>query len=178
MPPLHLPAFTADHRDSLPASPTLRATAIAWAGRGTHKEAEVRQPIISFAAAVVLAVVPAVATAQDFRSADARESAEVVTGGAAVGVMNGRNVGSQFGPAEWNLSSPDARDVATHSVATYSPRRLIRPTQAGIHAGNGFDWGDAGIGAAGMLGLVAIVAGACVIAVQRRRHRGLPFATS
>jgi hypothetical protein len=130
-----------------------------------------RRLIITFAAAVVLAVVPAVAAAQDYRSPDARA-------GASIGLMNGRSVGSEFGPAERNLSSPDARDVVIHPVTTYEPGRVVRPTQATIDVGGGFDWGDAGIGAAGMLALIAIVAGTFLIAVQRRRHRGMPLPTS
>jgi hypothetical protein len=37
------------------------------------------------------------------------------------------------------------------------------------HSSSGFDWGDAGIGAGGMLGLVAIAAGGTFV-VTRRRH--------
>jgi hypothetical protein len=137
-----------------------------------------RRLTITFAAAVVLAVVPAVAAAQDFRSPDARAGAINVNAGAGLGVMNGRDLGSGFGPAERNLSSPDARDVAKHRVTTYTPGPVVQPTQPTIHVDGGFDWADAGLGAAGMLGLVAIVAGTFAIAVQRRRQRGVPIATS
>jgi uncharacterized iron-regulated membrane protein len=41
----------------------------------------------------------------------------------------------------------------------------------------GFDWGDAGIGAAGMLALIALAAGTMLIASQRRRGHGFPVAT-
>jgi hypothetical protein len=36
---------------------------------------------------------------------------------------------------------------------------------------SGFQWGDAGIGAAGMLGLLAIALGGFFAAGHRRRHR-------
>jgi hypothetical protein len=41
-------------------------------------------------------------------------------------------------------------------------------------ASNGFDWGDAGIGAAGMLALGAIGAGAVVATGRNSRHRDAP----
>jgi hypothetical protein len=37
----------------------------------------------------------------------------------------------------------------------------------------GFDWGDAGIGAAGMLALFSIAAGSTLLLTNRRRSRGL-----
>jgi hypothetical protein len=41
----------------------------------------------------------------------------------------------------------------------------------------GFDWGDAGIGAAGMLALIALASATLVIASNRRRGRRYPVAT-
>jgi hypothetical protein len=41
--------------------------------------------------------------------------------------------------------------------------------------GNGFDWGDAGIGAAGMFALFSIAAGvALTVGSRRRRGFGMP----
>lgn len=58
-----------------------------------------------------------------------------------------------------NLRSPDSGSV---------PVRVVR-----VRADGGFDWGDAGIGATGMLALAAIGAGAAV-ATGHRRGRHLP----
>jgi hypothetical protein len=78
--------------------------------------------------------------------------------------------------AQQDLRSPDARDAAagrndpriqTSSLAgtTSSPQEVVVAP-----APNGFDWGDAGIGAAGGLGFaLAGVAGSLAIA-GRRRH--------
>jgi len=55
-----------------------------------------------------------------------------------------------------------------YAPATEAPVRVV---QAG--ADNGFDWGDAGIGAGGLLALAAIASGA-VVAIRHRpdpRHR-------
>ena len=41
----------------------------------------------------------------------------------------------------------------------------------------GFDWGDAGIGAAAMLALFGIAAGAALIVTGRRRGRSVRVAT-
>jgi uncharacterized iron-regulated membrane protein len=41
----------------------------------------------------------------------------------------------------------------------------------------GFDWGDAGIGAAGMLALFSIAAGSALLLTGRKRRRGVKVAT-
>ena len=41
----------------------------------------------------------------------------------------------------------------------------------------GFDWGDAGIGAAGMVALFSIAAGSALLLMGRRRRRGVSVAT-
>ncbi|SRR6266511_3026635 len=58
-----------------------------------------------------------------------------------------------------NLRSPDSSSV---------PVRVVK-----VRADGGFDWGDAGIGATGILALAAIGAGAAV-ATGHRRGRHLP----
>jgi hypothetical protein len=61
-----------------------------------------------------------------------------------------------------------------------SSRREIReiPTVSGVHEPSaGFDWGDAGIGAAGVLALLSIAAGSALMLIGRRRRRGVGVAT-
>jgi hypothetical protein len=107
--------------------------------------------------ALALAAVPAVAQAQDLRSPDARDSARQVT----------RLLGH----------SSDTPEVAVGPISTLTPQRIAHPAVPVVQDGNGFSWGDAGIGAAGMLGLIAIGAGTFWLAVQRRRDRRLRVAT-
>lgn len=59
-----------------------------------------------------------------------------------------------------NLRSPDATSV---------PVRVVK-----VRADGGFDWGDAGIGATGMLALAAIGTGAAVATGRRGRHLPQP----
>jgi hypothetical protein len=138
---------------------------------------------LTIAAVAALGLLPANAVAQDLRSPDARDSASVVSAAPAPSDLRSPDArdsaravsGSSPAP---DLSSPDARDSARNPVTTYAPGQPIRPTQPVVTADRGFDWGDAGLGAAGMLGLIAIVGGTLLVAGQRRRHRGVPIATS
>lgn len=141
---------------------------------------------ITLTVLVVFAAVSGVATAQDFRSADARDSARQGPGTTGLGILNGRDLMSpdardsarQANSNPTDLRSPDARDVAARPVTTYVAGRTSTPAQPVLKAAvDGFDWGDAGIGAAGMLALVALFAGTLMIASQRRRDRRFPVAT-
>ena len=70
--------------------------------------------------------------------------------------------------------SPDARDAALG----LSPARSTPLVQPSVEASGGFDWGDAAIGAAGMLGLALGGVGIGALAVQHQRRRDrLPIAT-
>jgi hypothetical protein len=52
----------------------------------------------------------------------------------------------------------------------------LNPVVEVSKSSGGFDWGDAGIGAAGMLGLFGIAAGAALLLTARRRRQGLEVA--
>ena len=93
--------------------------------------------------------VPSASAQQDFRSPDARD-ARPVAGPPVVAT---------------DLRTPDAKDAAiTPSVRSYRTPIVVQ-----VRSSSGFDWGDAGIGAGGMLALVAIAAGGSLV-VARRRH--------
>jgi hypothetical protein len=93
--------------------------------------------------AVVVALAPAGALAsQDLRSPDARDA--------------GRPAPA---PVQ-DLRSPDTRDVAAH--------RAIPPARVVSVSSDGFDWGDAAIGAGGAAGLVLVLAGAGTALTRRR----------
>jgi hypothetical protein len=87
----------------------------------------------------------------DLRSPDARDAAAASTQS-----------------AYQDLRSPDARDVGRPPVEIPTPVVEIREVP-----GSGFDWGDAGIGAVGMLAMFSIAAGLALTVGGRRRRRGL-----
>jgi len=92
--------------------------------------------------------------AQDLRSPDARDAA-----------LAAETQVSQ------DLRSPDARDAGRVSTPAQPPLLEIREGPE-----NGFDWGDAGIGAAGILAMVTIAAGLMLLVGARRRRRAVQTA--
>ena len=93
---------------------------------------------------------PVTQVAQDLRSPDARDAAQA----AKVEVAQ-------------DLRSPDARDAGLPESPTPDTVVEIREVP-----GNGFDWGDAGIGAAGLLALLSIAGGLTLMVTTRRRRHG------
>ena len=101
-------------------------------------------------------VVPnAVAAPQDLRSPDTRDAALKVEA-----------------LASQDLRSPDARDAAREGGAAAPPAAHADVPATGPTASvsDGFEWGDAGIGAAVILGLVSL-ASATVLLTGRGRGR-------
>ena len=90
--------------------------------------------------------------AQDLRSPDARDAAQA----AKVEVAQ-------------DLRSPDARDAGLPEQAPPNTVVAIREVPS-----SGFDWGDAGIGAAGILALLSIAGGLTLMATSRRRGPEMP----
>ena len=93
---------------------------------------------------------PVTQVAQDLRSPDARDAAQA----AKVEIAQ-------------DLRSPDARDAGLPEAPTPDTVVEIREVP-----GNGFDWGDAGIGAAGILALLSIAGGVTLMVSTRRRRHG------
>jgi len=115
----------------------------------------------------------------------------------AIAAVAAPAVAAQNGRAGWVVqANPDqqaaqparaATAAASHTfrVVTPNPDQQTPPTASATtgrapNASDPFDWGDAGIGAAGALGLVTLAtAGALVISQRRaRRPRGSAGATS
>jgi hypothetical protein len=100
---------------------------------------------------------------QDLRSPDARDAARLAEG-----------------PAQ-DLRSPDARDAAEGRGSFNSPEVTvvkIPESSPGTSSGSGLDLGDAGIGAAGLLGLILIGLGGTLAVMHRRqRETGRPATT-
>jgi hypothetical protein len=101
---------------------------------------------------------------QDLRSADAKDAAEH------------RGLYAIEGKGQYVLNrdygSPDAVDAARDLAPIELPTSVVEVRGPS----GGFDWGDAGIGAAGMLALFSIAAGSALLVTGRRRRRGLRVA--
>jgi hypothetical protein len=132
-----------------------------------------RTQLITTAALVAACAAPtsAIAQSQDLRSPDTRDAA------AAVEARNYQDLRSPDAKdaarqsethTYQDLRSPDARDAARDLPPVQIPAQVVEVDQPST----GFDWGDAGIGAAGMLALLSIGVGLTMGIVQSRRRRG------
>jgi hypothetical protein len=96
--------------------------------------------------------------AQDSASFDARDAAtRTPTVADAAGDIDRR--------------SPDARDVADGRGAWNSPPVTIVRVPQPASSSSGLDWGDAGIGAGAVVGLMLLALGSA-LAIVHRRHGG------
>lgn len=148
-----------------------------------------RNHIIITAAVLAACAAPAPAAAQqDLRSPDARDAAgqdgiyQPGEAGQDLRSPDARDANEHRGlyqvqprpqPGPQDLRSPDARDAARN----LPPVQIPAPTVEVREPSGGFDWGDAGIGAAGMLALLSLTAGSALLVSARRRRRGLHAVT-
>jgi hypothetical protein len=72
-----------------------------------------------------------------------------------------------------DLRTPDARDAGLVAQGLIERPGAVSTTPAPAAPQDGFDWGDAAIGAAGALALGLLATGA-IVAVRRRSHRSQP----
>jgi hypothetical protein len=125
--------------------------------------------LLTHTAAVGLAVAAVAAPAAaagpvDLRSPDAVDAANAVTQRAHDQQVQ-------------DYRSPDAADTAQGRGTFSAPRvTVVRVAQPSQTTSGGFDWGDAGIGAGGVLALVLIAVGGSLMVTHRRR--GGPAAIS
>jgi hypothetical protein len=96
----------------------------------------------------------------DLRSPDANDSARH---------LSGADVAKTTQAVD--MRSPDARD--TSAVTTFEPGVSSTSRAAEVVSG-GFQWSDAGVGAAAALGLIALCGGTLLLVSSRRRTRHLP----
>ena len=100
---------------------------------------------------------PAAAQAQDLRSPDAAEA------------------GQPKPPAVQDYRAPDRVDPAVGVAVNRSGQPLVGVPPARVRIvevqSNGFGWGDAGIGAAGMLAIVMLGVGIAMAVAHHRRGR-------
>ena len=132
--------------------------------------------ITTLTALTAALTIPGAAFAQDQLSPDARDAATGYSSSTQVRPdprsPDARDAATGYSPAVGvDLRSPDARDAARNA----SPAQQFRVVPVVSKSSHGFEWGDAGIGAAGMLAVVLAVSGFGVLAAHRRRER-IPFA--
>jgi hypothetical protein len=108
----------------------------------------------------------AVPAPQDLRSPDARDAGQAREASAPQDVRSGQ--ASCF--RSCFPRSPDARDADRGAAVAAAESARLAPGGSGPSVSDGFEWGDAGIGAAATLALVSL-AGGTLLLVARRRHR-------
>jgi hypothetical protein len=106
---------------------------------------------LALAAGALMASTAAAQSSQDLRSPDARD--------AAARVQSGQD-----------LRSPDARDAAQGRGTSSAPQIVVVKISRPLVSGSGgFDWGDAGIGAGAVFGLVLLGVGGTLVVGHRGR---------
>jgi hypothetical protein len=98
---------------------------------------------------------PTAAAQQDLRTPDARDAA--------------RAAETRHGQPRQDLRSPDAHDAADGRGTFSAPEVTVVKVTEPSHPGGGLDWGDAGIGAGSMLGLILVALGGILAVVHRRK---------
>jgi hypothetical protein len=119
---------------------------------------------------------------QDLRSPDAKDAARDATAGQDLRSPDAVDAAAQRGIYEQqkpyvltrDYGSPDAADAARDLKPVNIPAPVVEVKEPST----GFDWGDAGIGAAGMLALFSIAAGSALLLTGRRRRQGLGVAAN
>jgi hypothetical protein len=82
--------------------------------------------------------------------------------------------GGSFAPAHTTASTSPPRSATAGGdfLAPAAPPPVVRAEVVRVQAPkSGFDWGDAGIGAAGAVGLAALTGGGALVIAQRRTRR-------
>jgi hypothetical protein len=102
-----------------------------------------------------LAGTTSAAPRQDLRSADARDAA--------------RSAEARQGQPRQDLRSPDTRDRAESRGTFRAPEVTVVKVTEPAPPSAGIDWGDAGIGAGGMLGVILLALGSSLAVVHRKQ---------
>jgi hypothetical protein len=143
-----------------------------------------RNHLIVTAALVALCALPATAAAQqDLRMPDTRDAAAASADDAYQDLRSpdakdaAREAGTAADSGPYVLDraygSPDAVDAARDLQPVQIPTPVVEVKGA---PSGGFDWGDAGIGAAGTLALFSIAAGSLLLLTARKRRQGFTVA--
>ena len=107
----------------------------------------------------------------DLRSPDARDAASAPVSGGARDLRSPDARDAAAVQTTKDLRSPDSRDAAEGRGTFNAPAVMVVKLPQPPPAARGFDWGDAGIGAGALLGLMALGLGGS-FAVAHRKHAG------
>jgi len=105
--------------------------------------------------------------AQDLRSPDARDAAVRASAPVDLRSPDARDAAASVSTTPTDLRTPDTRDAAQGRGAAQAPTVMVVRMPQSVHS-DGLDWGDAGIGAGGVIALIALGSGAAMVL---RRHR-------
>jgi hypothetical protein len=97
-------------------------------------------------------------------------TAAVVASIAAAPTALGSNFITENSASQNQLHQPQQASPGFITENSATQNRIQQPTIVTVAAASGFDWGDAGIGAAGGVGVVLVLLGAGVV-VMRKRER-------
>jgi hypothetical protein len=114
-----------------------------------------RLSILAAAGLAVCALAGPALAQQDLRNPDTRDAAKA---------------------SSQDLRGADTRELPKNGSYSLEPT-VVRVPQPVRSADNGLDWGDAGIGAGGMLGLILLAAGAAVAVTHRKSASGAAVTT-
>ena len=119
-------------------------------------------------AAALSAALAAPATARDLRNPDNRDSAASVTSRAVPDLRSPDARDAAAVQTTKDLRSPDSRDAAEGRGTFNAPAVIVVKLPQSPPAARGLDWGDAGIGAGALLGLMALGLGGSYAVVHRK----------
>jgi hypothetical protein len=115
---------------------------------------------------------PSTANAQDLRSPDARSDAPALPAAHDLRSPDARTATLSPQGSTGDLRSPDTRDLALGRGTADAPAVMVvkvrEPAAAPAPVSDGIDWGDAGIGAAVLLGMGGLALGGAYAAAHRR----------
>jgi hypothetical protein len=112
---------------------------------------------------------PAAANAQDLRGPDARAAAPAVQPGYDLRAPDARTVVERPVAKSVDLRTPDSRDLGRGRGTADAPDVMVVKLREPAPTAGGLDWGDAGIGAAALLGVCGVALAAALAAAHRRR---------
>jgi hypothetical protein len=126
------------------------------------------RPVIAcvLVAFAITSAAAASAPQQDLRSPDARDAA-AGRGTAPDAITSQVFTDRQRAIAEGFKRSPSYHEALRQAATVVKP-----PQPAPVRGDNGIDWGDAGIGAASLLGLIALGLAGPMTILHRRRRAG------
>jgi hypothetical protein len=121
--------------------------------------------------AVAACTAPAASAQMDLRSPDAREGDTVAAASQDLRSPDARVLGNAPGSPVHvvDLRTPDSRD-AGQGRGTFNAPDVVFVKDTSPQAG-GLDWGDAGIGAGALIGMIALGLGGAAAVGHRRRGR-------